>query len=51
MIVVSSARRCSQALLGRVTVNCRRRMFGIRMDDRPTHPYLWAGFVTAGDWR
>jgi tetratricopeptide (TPR) repeat protein len=23
----------------------------LREEGRPTHPYLWAGFVTAGDWR
>lgn len=23
----------------------------LRDQDRPTHPYLWAGFITAGDWR
>jgi CHAT domain-containing protein/tetratricopeptide (TPR) repeat protein len=23
----------------------------LRDQDRPTHPYLWAGFVAAGDWR
>lgn len=23
----------------------------LRDRDRPTHPYLWAGFVAAGDWR
>jgi CHAT domain-containing protein/tetratricopeptide (TPR) repeat protein len=23
----------------------------LREEDRPTHPYLWAGFVAAGDWR
>jgi tetratricopeptide (TPR) repeat protein len=23
----------------------------LREEGRPTHPYLWAGFVAAGDWR
>ena len=23
----------------------------LRRDGVPAHPYLWAGFVTAGDWR
>lgn len=27
------------------------RLHALREDGRPTHPYAWAGFVTAGDWR
>jgi CHAT domain-containing protein len=23
----------------------------LRTEGRPTHPYLWAGFVAAGDWQ
>jgi CHAT domain-containing protein len=28
-----------------------RTLHKLREDGQPTHPYLWAGFVAAGDWR
>jgi tetratricopeptide (TPR) repeat protein len=38
--VLDASRGASLAMLER-----------LREEGRPTHPYLWAGFVTAGDWR
>jgi CHAT domain-containing protein/tetratricopeptide (TPR) repeat protein len=40
MTLTSASRRASLELLAR-----------LREEGRPAHPYLWAGFVTAGDWR
>ncbi|MEW6051128.1 MAG: CHAT domain-containing tetratricopeptide repeat protein [Candidatus Zixiibacteriota bacterium] len=28
-----------------------RKLNELRRSNRPTHPYLWAGFIAVGDWR
>ena len=45
------ARLSNRSVLAASREACRSTLEALRKEGRQPHPYLWAGFVAAGDWR